>query len=343
MTEDRDSLHHPADTAEYTPTASEASMPKRQGWEGPTYYGRSQLKIAPFENWVVGGYIFLAGLSGGAAVVSTVAELARGERAAPIGRRGRYLSMLAPSLGSLLLIWDLHTPQRFYNMWRIFKTTSPMSIGTWILTSFIAGATPAAASQAAADVFGLGWARKAARLFSAPAAISGAGISTYTPALLSATSNPYWAAGPRALGVRFGASSIASGAAALALGQPAPIQRGLNAVGAAALLVEGAATAVHQKTVRDKGVGEALKSKWGHIEEIAVTGLGVAVPLALYALSLRSRNSRKAEALADLASLGVIGGSLLLRVATLGIGDEAARRPEISFRFSQPENLPKSD
>ena len=30
----------------------------RDGWQGPTYYGRSQLKPAPFENWVVGGYVF---------------------------------------------------------------------------------------------------------------------------------------------------------------------------------------------------------------------------------------------------------------------------------------------
>ena len=38
-------------------------------WSGPTYYGRSQLKPAPFNNWVVGGYIALAGLSGAAALI----------------------------------------------------------------------------------------------------------------------------------------------------------------------------------------------------------------------------------------------------------------------------------
>ena len=118
----------------YVATTSERSHPK--DWEGPTYYGRSQLKAAPFNNWVVGGYIFLAGLSGGAAIVSTAAEAVRGDRAYEVGRRGRYTATLAPTIGALLLIWDLHTPQRFYNMWRIFKTTSPMSLGTWILTAF---------------------------------------------------------------------------------------------------------------------------------------------------------------------------------------------------------------
>ena len=39
--------------------------------------------------------------------------------------------------------------------------------------------------------------------------------------------------------------------------------------------------------------------------------------------------------------LSVVAGSLLLRVSMMAAGDESARRPEVSFRFSQPENLPK--
>ena len=342
MPEDPDSLHDAEDPVAYVATTSEAAMPKRPGWAGPTYYGRSQLKTAPFNNWVVGGYIFLAGLSGGAALVSAVAEAVQGERAAGVGRRGRYLSMLAPSLGSLLLVWDLHTPQRFYNMWRIFKTTSPMSLGTWILTGFMGAAVPAAAGQLASDVLGLRGPGRLARRLSIPAAVGGAGISTYTPALLAATSNPYWAAAPRALGVRFGASSIASGAAALALGERATAtRRTLTAISALALLVEGAATLVHNRAVKDKGVGEALDCRWGRIEETAVTGLGLLLPLALFATARLIRDERRAAAVSDLASAAVVAGSALLRVSTLAIGDESARRPEISFRFSQPENLPK--
>ena len=343
MREDPDSLHDPKDPAADLATTSEASIPKRPGWAGPTYYGRSQLKTAPFNNWVVGGYIFLAGLSGGAALVSALAEAARGERAAGVGRRGRYLSMLAPSLGSLLLVWDLHTPQRFYNMWRIFKTTSPMSLGTWILTGFMGAAMPAAAGQLASDLFGLKGLGRLTRMFSAPAALGGAGIATYTPALLAATSTPYWAAAPRALGVRFGASSVASGAAALAVGERSVgLRRTLTAVSALALLVEGAATLVHHRTVKAKGVGEALDGRWGRIEGTAVTGLGLLLPLALFATARLIRDERRAAAVSDLASAAVVAGSALLRVSTLAIGDESARRPEISFRFSQPENLPKA-
>jgi protein NrfD len=325
----------------YVSTTSEVSHPKT--WEGPTYYGRSQLKAAPFNDWVVGGYIFLAGLSGGAAIVSSVAETVRGERASGVGARGRYLGTLAPILGAPLLIWDLHTPQRFYNMWRIFKATSPMSIGTWILTAFIPSAMLGAALQFGRDVWPRWpWLRGAARVANAPSVVTGAGISVYTASLLSATSTPYWAAEPRALAMRFGSSSIVSGTAALVLGERDEAERNaLNLVLGGALLTELGATIAHHRAVKAKGVGEALKSRWGRIETVAVEGVGILAPLALHAASHLTSDRRKKAALSDLAALCALGGSFMLRVSALSVGGVSARRPEVSFRFSQPENLPK--
>ena len=39
------------------------------------------------------------------------------------------------------------------------------------------------------------------------------------------------------------------------------------------------------------------------------------------------------------ASLAVLAGSLILRISALGVGADSARRPEVSFRFSQPRGL----
>ncbi len=325
----------------YVETASEASQPSK--WEGPTYYGRSQLKAAPFNNYVVGGYIFLAGLSGGAAVVSTIAEAVRGERAYRVGRRGRYLATMAPTIGALLLVWDLHTPQRFYNMWRIAKRTSPMSIGTWILTAFIPSSLLGAGAQVLADTFpDRGWLKPLARLGSAPSAVTGAGLATYTASLLSATSTPYWAAAPRALAVRFGASSIASGAAGLSLGErDDAMLTPLNLILGAALAVELAATVAHHHQAKTKGVGEVLKTRWGRVEQIGAEGLGILLPMGLHAASHLVTDRRAKAALSDLAALFALAGSATLRVATLSVGADSARRPDISFRFSQPENLPE--
>ena len=60
--------------------SSSVGLPRGEGpWTGPTYYGRPQLKSAPFNNWVVGGYVALAGMCGSAALLSAIADLVRGE------------------------------------------------------------------------------------------------------------------------------------------------------------------------------------------------------------------------------------------------------------------------
>jgi formate-dependent nitrite reductase membrane component NrfD len=305
-------------------------------WDGPTYYGRSQLKSAPFNNWVVGGYIALAGLSGASALIGAIAEATLGAAARPLARRSRYLSLLAPTIGSALLVWDLHTPQRFYNMMRIAKRTSPMSIGTWILLAFTGPAMLAGAAQALADLRPRwGWPWAVARAAQVPAAVAGMGLATYTASLLAATSTPLWAAAPGALAVRFGASSIASGAAALGLGERSRrSRRALDALAVAALATELAATLRSHETYRAKGVEAALEGGWGGVEAYGATGMGVVLPLGLKlaALALGGRSR--------LAGAAVLAGSLLLRVSVMAVGDASAARPEISFRFSQPENLP---
>jgi formate-dependent nitrite reductase membrane component NrfD len=327
--------HDPPDTA-MTPAGANGTT--SAGWQGPTYYGRSQLKAAPFGIWAVGGYIFCAGLAGASALISTIAGIGGRSDAAGTVRRGRYLALLGP-LSAVLLIYDLHTPKRFYNMLRIAKPTSPMSIGTWILMSFSAFAGMSAAAQFLSDrVPGLRWMRRAARVTDVPAAVAGAGLSTYTASLLSATSTPLWAAAPRSLAVRFGASSIAAGAASLSLGERSKMtRRKLDAVTVAALAAELAATLASHETYRRKGVAEALEGGWGQVETVAVTTLGTALPLGLQLASLVT--ARRAPAVSGIASVAVLAGSLLLRVSMLSAGARSAERSGISFRFSQPENL----
>lgn len=313
-----------------------------EGWDGPTYYGRPQLKKAPFNNWVVGAYIFLAGLSGASALVGALAS--RHEHGRPTLRRGRYLSLLAPTLGSALLVWDLHSPKRFYNMMRVAKATSPMSIGTWTLLGFTGFAGIAAAVQFITDrVPGAGWLRGLGRAAQVPAAATGAVLSTYTAALLAATSIPIWAAAPRSLAARFGASSIASGAAALAMGeQSRALRRRLDALTVGALAVELVAAQASHRAYHRTNIHDALDSGWGRVEGAGATGVGVMLPLALHT-ALFLVGSRREGGFARLARLAVLGGSAILRVSMLGLGDVSADRPGVSFRFSQPENLPQKN
>lgn len=315
--------------------------PNRAGWTGPTYYGRPQLKASPFENPVVGGYIFLAGLSGSASVIATMADLRQGRAAAPLVRRGRYLALLAPILGAPLLIYDLHTPKRFYNMLRVAKHTSPMSIGTWILMGFTGAAGLTAAAQFGADR----WPRARsldgiARVAQVPAALTGLGLSTYTASLLSATSTPLWAAAPRSLAMRFGASSMASAASALAVTEPDPgRRRALEGTAAAALAAELAGAVISHETYRRTGVAGALKGKAGRAEHLGATLLGTALPLGILAASLLTRRGLPRPVTA-LAAAATLAGAAALRVSIMAAGDRSAEDPDVSFRFSQPENLP---
>ena len=49
------------------------------------------------------------------------------------------------------------------------------------------------------------------------------------------------------------------------------------------------------------------------------------------------------RALADAAALATLAGAAIMRVSVMAVGDESAARPEISFRFSRPENLPPDE
>lgn len=321
--------------------APTAERGRREGWDGPTYYGRPQLKAAPFNNWIVGGYIFLAGMSGSASIIGTIADAVGGEQAQGVGRRARLVGFVAPTLGAPLLIKDLHTPQRFYNMLRIFKPRSPMSIGTWILMAYSAGAVPAALAEFFAKLPGLGWLRTAGKVAQVPAAAAGAGLSIYTASLLSATSTPAWAAAPREIAVRFGASSVASGAAALVLGETDPdARRTLQLITAGALGVEACAAVAQTRAYRDRGVEGGTKDRWGRTEKILATGLGIGLPLVLFGASL-AVGGRRGRNLGQAAAVATLAGSALLRISTLGMGDESALRPEVSMRLAQPDNLAK--
>ena len=334
--------HTPDDPAMVPPdTTHDVDLHDKRQWQGPTYYGRSQLKAAPFNTWEVGGYVALAGMCGAAAVISGVVDAAEGRAAEKLVRRARYLTLLAPILGGSLLVWDLHTPKRFYNMFRVAKRTSPMSVGTWILTTFSLASGATAALQFLSDYQPrFAWARRLARVTHVPAALSGMGLGTYTAALLSATSTPLWAAAPKEMAVRFGSSSMVAGAAALSLMEgSAGRRRKLDALALAALSADLAATMASHRSYEKRGVAAALDSPWGRVERTGVTTLGTALPAVLQAASLTFGRGRPGT-VSDFASLLTIAGSLLLRVSMMEAGNVSASKPDISFRFAQPENLP---
>ena len=312
-------------------------------WRGESYYGQPPLKN-PQWDWKVSGYIALAGISGAAQALAWIGSL-RDRRAFRGARRNaRLIAMAGMFAGSALLIADLKKPQRFHNMLRIFRPTSPMSFGSSILGAFgIASAAsmleevPAARRRPAL--------RALSRVAQVGAALTGAGAATYTAALLSATSNPHWAAAPRMLGVQFGTSAVGSGAAALALaeragGRQRTAER-LEEVAAVASAAHIGATLAAERRRRAIGVEEAVSDRPFLESPSADLLVAGALPLAAYAIGRASRE--RASAAAVVGSLAVLAGGWLMREGMLRAGKRAARRPKAAFRLAQPQHLPRRE
>src|SRR5699024_474984 len=115
-------------------------------------------------------------------------------------RRNTRLTALAATIGgTVFLIADLGRPERFHHMLRTFKPASPMNMGTWILSTFGAGAGVVAAVEVdrlTGHRLPLGPLRRVAHLLEQPAgllaALMGAPLASYTGALLAGTSVPTW-------------------------------------------------------------------------------------------------------------------------------------------------------
>ncbi|WP_234825781.1 NrfD/PsrC family molybdoenzyme membrane anchor subunit, partial [Mycolicibacter senuensis] len=117
-------------------------MPMVPDVQFTSYYGRPVVKPAPWTHEIA-AYLFLGGLAGGSGILAAGAQLT-GRKL--LRRNSRLAALVAIVLSAAALISDLGRPERFLNMLRTIKLTSPMNLGSWILSGFGAGAGVAAAA-----------------------------------------------------------------------------------------------------------------------------------------------------------------------------------------------------
>jgi hypothetical protein len=193
-------------------------MPMVPEAEFTSYYGRPVVKPAPWGHEVA-AYLFLGGVAGGSGLLAAGAQLTG---RAKLRRNARLSALVAVMLGAVALVMDLGRPERFVNMMRTFKLTSPMSLGSWILSSFSAGIGVAAASEIdrmTGDRLPLGPLRPVLRAVEGPAGLEAAvfapPLAVYTAVLLADTATPTWNAAHEDLPFVFvsSASLAASGLA----------------------------------------------------------------------------------------------------------------------------------
>jgi formate-dependent nitrite reductase membrane component NrfD len=282
---------------------------------------------------LISGYIFIGGLAGSAQLLATAADLAGRGEYSTIVRNGRYLALGGAALGAPLLIADLHTPQRFYNMLRIFRPTSPMSIGTYVLLGFAGLSAVLAALQLRRDFgVGSGISSTAERAVEAPAAALGAAMSTYTGALLGATSTPLWAASPRLIPALFGSSAIAAAAAALSLVAPQARSAVLDRIGLVASASELALIWGLRRQLHDRGI-ETQPAFAPLLLIAAAPWLRKCAAAVAGPSPYRRATAPKGR---TFVAFTVLAGAFMLRHAILQAGNRSAQRPRDYFRLTQP-------
>ncbi|WP_030340600.1 NrfD/PsrC family molybdoenzyme membrane anchor subunit [Streptomyces sp. NRRL S-1022] len=283
--------------------------------EFSSYYGKPVLHKPTWKPLDIAGYLYLGGLAGASSLLAAGAD-ATGRPA--LGRVAKLGAAGAITLSLAALVHDLGRPARFLNMLRVFKPTSPMSVGSWILSGY----APLTLAAAATDVAGRY--RLVGSAATAGAAVVGPAVATYTAVLLSDTAVPSWHEGYRQLPFVF-AGSAATSAAGLALiaaptAQAGPARR-MAALGA----------------VLELGSFQVMKRRMGLTAEPFEQGkphrlLRAAEALtaggaALAMLSARLRDRRPAVA----AGAALLAGSAALRFGVFHAGVASAEDPRYTI------------
>ncbi|SEP37452.1 Formate-dependent nitrite reductase, membrane component NrfD [Amycolatopsis saalfeldensis] len=275
-----------------------------------SYYGRPILKEPAWKQPDVPLYLFLGGAAGASASIAALADVTGRPE---LARAGRLVASGGSIASVAALIHDLGKPTRFLHMLRVLKPTSPLSVGSWILSPFSGLAAVAAASELSGILPGAG------RLAGAAAGLLGPAMCTYTAVLLSDTATPSWHEAYGTLPILFAGSALTSGAGAALLLVPSvetgPVVRA-GLIGAAAEL----AAARHAETglglasepYRTGRAGKLLKAA----RALTAAGAG---------LSLVARRNRAAGAAAGVAYLAA---GLCTRFGVYAAGVESARDPK---------------
>jgi len=278
-----------------------------------SYYGRPILKQPVWRSRDVAGYLFMGGLAGASGVLAGFAQLTGNDR---LARTAKVGAAGAIAVSGVALVVDLGRPERFLNMLRVFKPSSPMSVGSWVITGFSGVAAAAAASAVTGRL------PRAGAAATAGVTVLGPAVCTYTAALLCDTAVPAWHDAHREMPYLF-AGSAASAAGGLGMLAGPADEAGL----AIRFAVLGAATEITAKSLllRLGDIAEPYQhGRPGRLMELAeiLTSAGVAGAV----LAGRSHAATRLSGAALLAS------SALTRFGIFEAGKASAADPKYIVR-----------
>ncbi|SMD21574.1 NrfD/PsrC family molybdoenzyme membrane anchor subunit [Kibdelosporangium aridum] len=225
------------------------------------YYGKPIVKKPVWKVPDVPGYLFLGGMAGASASMALGAQIAGHPELVRPARIAAAVGSLA-SVGAL--IHDLGRPERFLNMLRVFKVTSPLSVGSWILAPF-SGLTAVTVATDLSGRFG-----RIGSLAGATAGVLGPAMCTYTSVLLADTAIPAWHQAYPQLPFVFAGSAMTSAAGVSLLVTPSRPAVRLGLIGSGLELGFSAAMEHRVETYRSSKLLTAAKA-------LTVAGAGLSL------------------------------------------------------------------
>lgn len=281
---------------------------RSDGRSSASYYGRPIVKPHVWKAYIP-WYFWVGGTAGAAAVECVCARMRGAHALATVEKRIALAGIL---LAPPLLIADLGVPSRFLNMLRVFKLTSPMSVGSWILTAFggaIVGSTVAEIA---------GW-KRTSRALERVAGAVGPALATYTAVLVADTATPAWHAAGDTLPFVFAASGVASAGALGAAFAPAE-----ENVSSRRLMIGGAVGLVAAGRVMNRRLGDFLAEPYRTGKGGRYRRASTALALCGAALGIAGGKHRGTT---RVAAAFVVAAGILERFAVTAAGTQSATNP----------------
>ncbi len=194
---------------ESTPHVATTGYADRPVTKTPNWHGLVTLDIL-FNN-----------LSTGLFLVAAIGELVAPATFRALAGVAYPIALLFLIADLVCLALDLGDPFRFHHMLRVWKPSSPMSLGTWSLTTYALPLTVLAVMSLLPGGAGLEWLR---RIILVVGMVPAFGAAVYKGVLFSTTAQPGWSSA-RWLGGYLSSSALLLGAAellllAIVMGQP---------------------------------------------------------------------------------------------------------------------------
>jgi formate-dependent nitrite reductase membrane component NrfD len=280
--------------------------------DGPrSYYGTPVVK-EPEWTWEVPWYLFAGGLAGAS---STLSLLARATGRTRTAERATLVAAGAALVSPVLLVKDLGRPSRFYNMLRVFKPTSAMSMGSWLLAVY----GPVAAAAATLQLSGR--LPRLRAVLGAQAGLLGLPMATYTAVLMADSAIPVWHEGRDHLPFVFAGSAAATAGAAALLLAPADEAAPLRRVVVGGVALEGAT-----QTLMEKRLGEVAEP-YDEGDAGRYAKAAKVLNAAGAALVAVSGGTGVRRAAGQVGAALVLGGGVCLRWSVFRAGFQSARDP----------------